>query len=128
MHEISQSWTREVVFEGMESANFQLFRTIKMYIRYWGKGLNSFENLVGNVLAFVPLGYLLPKISRASRNLFVFLLNVFAFVLCIEMFQLISAFGAFDVDDLLLNSVGAFLGYIFFHFTKTFYPPEKSTK
>lgn len=48
---IAASWTKEVVWEGLGTANFTLFKTIRMYIRYWGK-LNSFENLFGNVLAF----------------------------------------------------------------------------
>lgn len=42
------------------------------------------------------------------------LLNAFLFVLGIEVFQLFSAFGAFDVDDILLNCVGAIIGYLFY--------------
>ena len=38
---ITASWTKEVVWEGLGTANFTLFKTIRMYIRYWGK-LNSF--------------------------------------------------------------------------------------
>ena len=120
MHEISQSWSREVVFEGMESANFVLFKTIKMYIRYWGRGLNSFENLVGNVAAFVPLGYLF-RVIRSARNFFAWFLGIFTFILGIEMFQLLSAFGAFFVDDILLNSTGALLGYFLFYVCKFIY-------
>ena len=43
---ITASWTKEVVWEGLGTANFTLFKTIRMYIRYWGK-LNSFEFLFG---------------------------------------------------------------------------------
>ena len=42
------------------------------------------------------------------------LLNAFVFVLGIEVFQLFSAFGAFDVDDILLNCVGAAIGYVIY--------------
>ena len=38
-------------------------------------------------------------------------LNAFVFILGIEVFQLFSAFGAFDVDDIFLNCLGAVLGY-----------------
>lgn len=65
---IAASWTKEVVWEGLGTANFTLFKTIRMYIRYWGK-LNSFENLFGNVLAFVPLGFLLPFLQKESRRI-----------------------------------------------------------
>ena len=126
MREIVDSWTREVIWEGMASANFEPFRTIKMYIRYWGRGLNSFENLVGNVAAFIPLGYLLPRIRPVFRNVVVCMSCVLLIVTGIELFQLLSAFGAFDVDDFILNCAGALLGYIFFIFCETFQKRKES--
>ncbi len=110
---IMDTWEKGVILEGLDTANFTLFKTIKMYIDYSYK-LNSFENLVGNVVAFVPFGFLLPYIQGKSRNFFVLLLNAFLFVLGIEVFQLFSAFGAFDVDDILLNCFGAAWGWVMF--------------
>ncbi len=107
---IVNSWEKDVILEGLDTANFTLFKTIKMYIDY-SYMLNSFENLVGNVVVFIPFGFLLPYIQPKSRNFFVLLLNAFLFVLGIEVFQLFSAFGAFDVDDILLNCVGAVMGW-----------------
>ncbi len=107
---IVDSWTKEVVWEGLSTANFTLFKTIKMYIRYADR-LNSFENLVGNVVAFVPFGFLFPYVIRFGKNFFVMLFHAFIFVVGIEVFQLFSAFGAFDVDDILLNCLGAVIGW-----------------
>ena len=109
------TWEKGVILEGLDTANFTLFKTIKMYINYSYK-LNSFENLVGNVVVFVPFGFLLPYIQEKSRKLPVLVLNAFLFVLGIEVFQLFSAFGAFDVDDILLNCFGAVLGWILYRF------------
>lgn len=120
MQEISDSWQKSVILEGLDSANFVPFKTIKMYLRYWGSGLNSFENLVGNVVAFIPLGYFLPRIWKAAGNVFICMFAVFTLVLGIELYQLFSAFGAFDVDDILLNCAGAFIGYIFYMIIKLF--------
>ena len=39
----------------------------------------------------------------------------FAFVLGIEIFQLVSGFGAFDVDDIILNCLGAVMGYLIYY-------------
>ena len=86
------------------------FHTIKMYIDYAYK-LNSVENLAGNILAFVPFGFLFPMVSKDGGKFSVMFLNAFTFVLGIETFQLFSAFGAFDVDDILLNCLGAALGF-----------------
>ena len=107
---IAVSWRRGVILQGLGTANFTPFKTIKMYIDYAYK-LNSVENLAGNVLVFVPFGFLFPLVGREGDRFFVMLLNAFVFVLGIEVFQLFSAFGAFDVDDLILNCLGAALGF-----------------
>ena len=107
---IVDTWEKGVILEGLDTANFTLFKTIRMYIDY-SYMLNSFENLVGNVVVFIPFGFLLPYVLKRGRNFLVMLLNAFLFVLGIEVFQLFSAFGAFDVDDILLNCFGAVLGY-----------------
>ncbi len=111
LKEIASTWEKGVILEGLDTANFTLFKTIRMYIDY-SYMLNSFENLVGNVVVFIPFGFLLPYVTKWGRNFFVMLINAFFFVLGIEVFQLFSAFGAFDVDDILLNCVGAVLGYL----------------
>lgn len=108
---IASTWEKEVILEGLDTANFTLFKTIRMYIDY-SYMLNSFENLVGNVAVFIPFGFLFPYVFKRGRNFLVMFLNAFLFVLGIEVFQLFSAFGAFDVDDILLNCVGAVIGYI----------------
>jgi len=108
---IMDTWQSGVIWEGLDSANFTLFKTIKMYIHYAYK-LNSFENLVGNVAVFLPFGYFLPRVSRWANHWFMLLGAAFFFSLGIELFQLFSAFGAFDVDDLLLNTTGALIGYL----------------
>ena len=108
---IVQSWQRDVILEGLGTANFIPFKTIKMYIKYADR-LNSFENLAGNILAFVPFGVLFPMMRRKKSGLIDVFANALVLVLGIEIFQLFSAFGAFDVDDIILNCFGAVLGYI----------------
>lgn len=111
LYEISKGWTKSVVLEGLDTANFTLFRTIRMYIVYSDR-LNSFENLVGNVVVFIPLGFFLPLLFQACERIIETMMVSFIFILAIELFQLFSAFGAFDVDDILLNCVGSLLGYL----------------
>lgn len=113
LEEIAGAWEKGVILEGLDTANFTLFKTIRMYIKYSYK-LNSFENLIGNVAVFVPFGFLLPYAMESGKNFLIMLLNVFIFVVGIEIFQLFSAFGAFDVDDILLNCLGAVIGYFLY--------------
>ena len=122
---IADTWQKDVILEGLGTANFIPFRTIKMYIEYADR-LNSVENLAGNLLVFVPLGFLLPLLSEELRRFSDVLLNAFTFVLGIEVFQLFSAFGAFDVDDILLNCLGAILGYGFYKVVYAIYKKKKT--
>lgn len=121
LYAIAQTWQKDVILEGLGSANFIPFKTIKMYIEYADK-LNSVENLAGNILVFVPFGILFP-LTRSDKSGFsdVFA-NALFFVLGIEVFQLFSAFGAFDVDDIILNCSGAVLGYIAYRKSRDLFP------
>lgn len=112
LQNIISGWRRDVVWEGLKSANFELFRTIKMYIHYY-RQLNSFENLFGNLLVFIPYGMLYPLAFPGKKSRFFFVPVTVLFVVGIELFQLLSAFGKFDVDDILLNCLGAAVGMIF---------------
>ena len=89
--EISRSWEKDVIWEGLGTANFTLFKTIRMYIDY-SYMLNSFENLVGNVVVFIPFGFLLPYVLKNGRYFWVMILNAFLLAFGIEVFQLFSAF------------------------------------
>ena len=71
-------------------------------------------NIVGNVLAFIPYGFILPVIFRRLRNGFLVILSGFCVSLCVEVIQLVAKVGSFDVDDLLLNTVGVAAGYLVF--------------
>ena len=119
--DIAASWSSDVVFEGLGSANFVPFKTIKMYIKYSDR-LNSFENLAGNILAFVPFGMMFPLLGMRLRRFGIVFVNGFVLVLGIEVFQLISAFGAFDVDDLILNCLGIVLGYVIYAVSRSMLP------
>ena len=73
-----------------------------------------FINLAGNVLAFVPFGFFLPMLGSHARGLFRMGLFSFEFSLLVETIQLVSKVGSFDVDDLMLNTLGGILGYVIF--------------
>ena len=70
-----------------------------------------FTNIFGNVLGFVPYGFVLPVIARRMRSGFFIILSGFSISLTVEVIQLITRAGCFDVDDMILNTLGAALGY-----------------
>lgn len=73
-----------------------------------------FANVFGNVLGFIPLGFILPVISDKMRSGFLIIMSGLALSLTVECIQLTARVGCFDVDDLILNTFGAAMGYLLF--------------
>jgi len=63
-----------------------------------------------NVVLFVPLGFLLPLLWPKQDRFWKILLAGVAFSLLIELSQLINLRST-DIDDLLLNTLGADIGF-----------------
>ena len=92
-----------------------LFKEIKRFWEYRDQvGMFAmFTNLFGNVIIFMPFGFFMPMASK-YRSLFSTVFYSFGLSLCVETFQLVTKVGSFDVDDLLLNTIGGLAGYILF--------------
>jgi glycopeptide antibiotics resistance protein len=90
--------------------NFVPFETIAIWVANADSGF-WIRQMVGNLLLLLPVGLLgpvaLPWLDRWWRVL----LAAFSLSLAIELAQLWIPDRAADVDDLLLNVVGAALGY-----------------
>lgn len=77
-------------------------------------------NIVGNVVIFMPFGALVTFFMRKSRCVVpkVILISA-AFSCAIELTQLFTRVGSCDVDDVILNTLGGFIGsliyYIHYH-------------
>lgn len=73
-------------------------------------------NFIMNIVAFIPFGIFLPIISKNkhAKNFFYTLLSTLQFTLLIELCQLMMKVGTFDVDDILLNTIGGIIGYLVF--------------
>ena len=65
-----------------------------------------------NILLFVPLGFLMPHIWTTCRNGLKVTLTGYLFSAAIELAQ-IPTNRAVDVEDLLMNTLGTFLGFLF---------------
>lgn len=72
---------------------------------------HAFINLVGNVVLFVPLGYMLPDNLPKVNRLWKMLLLVTAVMVAVEVLQLFTGLGSCDIDDVILNLFGAVIGY-----------------
>lgn len=73
----------------------------------------SLQNIIGNLLLFIPLGLFLPKILAIRSFLSVFLIAGL-FSLGIESAQYLlrhfRIYRSVDIDDIILNTLGALIG------------------
>jgi glycopeptide antibiotics resistance protein len=112
---------------------------ILMYLKYPGVEYNliPFKSIIsyfsvhkldtvqfyGNILLLIPLGYLLPLIKTSLNKLRNVLITAFCISFGIEIIQLIASFmygftyKYFDVDDIIMNVFGAFLGFMLLKLT-----------
>ena len=66
-----------------------------------------------NIIMTMPLGFLLPLIWKRYRSLIKVVLTGACFSLAIEFCQLFNR-RTTDIDDLIMNTIGAALGYALF--------------
>lgn len=94
---------------------FQLipFQTIDNYINFYRNtgSFVSFYNLLGNVLILMPLGYFIPTLFPCTRKFWVFIPLVAGIALAVELIQWKTGTGIGDIDDSILNFLGAVLAY-----------------
>lgn len=71
---------------------------------------NLGANFYGNIVLFVPIGFLLAIVTGKKRWIWIIGAG-FCFSLFIEALQLITSCGSFDPDDIILNTLGTAFGY-----------------
>lgn len=83
-------------------------------IKFWIK------NIGGNLILLLPIGIMVPILWGKFDSLIKITFFAFCLSLGIETLQLISGYignigRAFDIDDILLNTVGASIGFMFYN-------------
>jgi glycopeptide antibiotics resistance protein len=96
----------------LETVNLIPFRDLRL--NYYG----AVREIFLNIIMMIPFGFLYPIIRKVGILKTVTV--VFLFSLTIESTQLLSAFWgglasrSFDVTDLITNTFGGLVGYLFF--------------
>ena len=103
---------------GTTDVRLEPFRTIRGALRL-GPGSRSFALLIGNIVAFVPVGVLVPALL--ARRSWIAAVGIgFLLSVAIEVTQFAAnvlvdfRYRRADVDDVILNTLGAALGYVAF--------------
>jgi glycopeptide antibiotics resistance protein len=90
---------------------FKMFRIYQVYYG-WGEFLYIIINFLGNMLVFLPLGFLPALLFRKASWWRSSLIGcgISVFVECGQYFLLRQS----DIDDVILNTIGALMGYWMF--------------
>lgn len=111
-----EKYGRASASQGEYRYNLIPFMEIQRFWKYRDK-LGKYAvhaNLLGNVIGFLPWGFILPVIKDRMRSGFLVILSGFMLSFTVESIQLVTKTGCFDVDDIILNTLGAAFGYLLF--------------
>ncbi len=108
--DILRTWSLDNVSRQLSVANIIPFRTILNGLSDNGLPV-EIPTIIYNIVAFMPLGFLVPSLSERARKLGVVLLAGVIVSFALEVIQLVTTLGAADIDDVILNVTGAVIGY-----------------
>lgn len=94
-----------------EPNNIVPFKVIGEYLSN-AQTLNDWfaKNLIGNIVVFIPIGFLVPLFLKRNRIWHVAIVGIVVSVF-IEILQSLLAVGRADIDDIILNTIGLLIGF-----------------
>ncbi|MFI6335653.1 VanZ family protein [Streptomyces sp. NPDC050535] len=98
--------------EALIHTNLHPGRSLKAYLDQ-PELRDAFKQIGGNIVLGLPFGLLLPVLAPKTRGVLRVILLTAAVMLLVELLQGTFITGrAFDIDDVILNTTGALLGYL----------------
>ena len=99
----------------VNSFNIIPFATIGEFVVKFIRGeipaIRFMYDIVGNLAAFTPLALFFPLLFNGQKKFKSFAVTIPVIVFCIELLQFVTRSGVFDIDDIILNSLGAYLAF-----------------
>ncbi|WP_414633106.1 VanZ family protein [Clostridium sp. UBA6640] len=86
----------------------------RIYLVPFSSSPESMMPYVLNIIMTIPLGFLLPLIWKQFRTIKKVALSGFLLSLSIELSQLFTRIRTTTTDDLIMNTLGAIIGYFIF--------------
>ena len=112
------------VVKGIATGNLNGFRSINLIpltsiiefvkIILEGNFTRGFNNIIGNIFIFAPLGYFLPLLFNKCNRIKTVILVGFIVSFLFESCQYLFYLGSADIDDIILNLIGTVIGYAFY--------------
>lgn len=113
------------LFRAIKENELSEFSTINL-VPFDAASGGIFEH-IENIIMFMPLGFLLPLIWKKFKSIKRVVAAGCLFSLAIELSQLFNIRDT-DINDLLMNTIGAFLGLVIFYLFKKLFKNKKEVK
>ncbi|MBQ0139869.1 MAG: VanZ family protein [Kurthia sp.] len=73
---------------------------------------NVVSQMFGNIILFLPIGILLPLLTKFFLSATKVIITTLIISLLFECIQIVFGLGNFNVDDVIYNTVGGTIGYL----------------
>ena len=101
-------------------ANVIPFKTLIRYASFFAARrdfesfLLAFFNIGGNFFLFLPMGFFLPVLFVKTRTMGHCFFIIFCLILSAELLQGVFRVGIPDIDDLIVNLLGSYIGFLLY--------------
>jgi glycopeptide antibiotics resistance protein len=109
----AHGWWQKVLhrIHTKEKINLQPFLMFKQF------QIASYQ-VIGNLVMLLPLGIYIPLLFPKLSGFFRVFIICLLVSISIELMQLITSVRSTDIDDVILNTCGALIGYIIYRFLR----------
>jgi glycopeptide antibiotics resistance protein len=115
-------WERMLMrIERRDHVNFDLMEIFRIY-------KITDKQILGNFVMLLPLGIYLPLLYKNLSGFIPVLLVSLLVAILIEVLQLATSFRSVDIDDVLLNTTGAVIGFILYKIISSLIKPTATVK
>ncbi|MEK3884863.1 VanZ family protein [Paenibacillus sp. PL2-23] len=94
--------------------NLVPFETIERYVvyRHYFNFDTWVKNVFGNLILFIPIGMFLPLLHTRFSRSHMLVAACVCLIGTVELAQMLMKVGSFDIDDIILNTAGAWIGLL----------------
>jgi len=107
-------------YSGIRRYNLYPFKTIVDY--FMNSRQYSFDvlfiNLAANIVTFIPLGFFASLLFKRFSNIITVVVFSTITITVIETLQFVFNVGVFDIDDIILNTLGCIVGFTLYKIIK----------
>lgn len=95
-----------------EDRSIVLIPFLSYYKYFRGESTEALIMNRANILLFIPYGLFFYDLLKNKKRVIWFVIFAFTFSVLLEMLQYVLALGTVEIDDIIHNTLGAYVGYL----------------